>query len=261
MSEIQIYGEMSVLYDAAFAWDNAAEVAFLERELTPRRRRVLEPGCGSGRLLVPMAARGFEMVGIDASPQMLALTDGKLAERGLQAELIESDMSEFALSEPVDAAVCPIQTFAHLHSVTQSMRHLACVSRVLASNGLYLVQLGLSRLDAFTPTAPNQHNRWEFEFEGETVQSTWYGVEWNPRTHIETSRSEFEWLSGKDKGKVVYQDHSERVWDWDGWSSLIGLAGFQQVGAFDGDGEGYPALPLGDGLDDRVLVWHVLAKG
>ena len=80
MSEIQIYGEMSVLYDAAFAWDNAAEVAFLERELTPRRRRVLEPGCGSGRLLVPMAARGFEMVGIDASPQMLALTDGKLAE-------------------------------------------------------------------------------------------------------------------------------------------------------------------------------------
>ncbi|MEJ2133290.1 MAG: hypothetical protein P8Y95_17075, partial [Gammaproteobacteria bacterium] len=67
MSETHVYGEMAALYDAAFTWDNAAEVAFVERELTPRRHRVLEPGCGSGRLLVPLAARGFEMVGLDAA--------------------------------------------------------------------------------------------------------------------------------------------------------------------------------------------------
>ena len=260
MSETHLYEEMAPLYDAAFTWDNSAEVAFVERELTLRRRRVLEPGCGSGRLLVPMAARGFEMVGIDASPQMLALAEGKLAQGDLHGELIESDMSEFELAEAVDGAVCPIQTFAHLHTVTQAMRHLACMSRVLASNGLYLVQLGLWRLDRFTPTPPGEHNRWEFEFESDTLQSTWSGVDWNPKTQIQTSRSEFVWLSGKDKGKVVYTDHLERVWDWDGWSSLIGLAGFRQVAAFDGDDEDYPSLPLGSGLDDRELVWHMLAK-
>ncbi|MEE9253406.1 MAG: class I SAM-dependent methyltransferase [Pseudomonadales bacterium] len=261
MSESHVYGDMAALYDAAFTWDNSAEVDFIERELGPGRRRVLEPGCGSGRLLVPMAARGFEMLGIDSSAEMLALTEAKLTRQSLRAELIESDMSEFSLERPVDAAVCPIQTFGHLHGATQVMRHLICMSRSLASNGVYLVQMGLWRLDGFTPTPPGEHNRWEFEFEGETVQITWCGVEWNPRARVETQRSGFVWLSGPDAGRTVYDDHLMRVWDWDGWSTLVRLAGFRQVAAFDGDAEGYPELSPGDGLDGRELVWHVLVKG
>jgi SAM-dependent methyltransferase len=260
MSETHVYGEMAALYDAAFTWDNAAEVAFVERELTPRRHRVLEPGCGSGRLLVPLAARGFEMVGLDAAPQMLALARAKLDEQGLEAELVEGDMSDFEVNTPVDGAVCPVQTFAHLDTVAQAMRHLACMSRALTSNGVYLVQLGLSDIAGFEPTPPGEHNRWEFEFEGDTLQITWYGVDWDPKRQVETSRSEFVWLSGENAGKVVYDDHPMRVWDWDGWSSLVGLAGFRQLAAFDGDAEDYPTLPLGEELNDRILVWHLLGK-
>lgn len=258
MSESRIYDDFAALYDAAFSWDNSAEVDFIERELGPATQRVLEPGCGSGRLLVPLAARGFSMVGLDASSEMLALAKAKLSAQGFDAELVAADMTEFSLEAPVDAAVCPIQTFGHLDSVVRAMRHLACMSRSLAPGGVYLVQMGLSTLETFTPTPPGEHNRWEFEFEGETVRITWYGVDWNPRTHVETSRSEFVWLTGADAGRRVYEDHPMRVWDWDGWSSLIGLAGFEQVAAFDGADEGYAKLGPGPDLNDRPLVWQML---
>ena len=90
------------------------------------------------------------------------------------------------------------------------------------------------------------------------MQISWYVLDWNRRSHVATQRSEFVWLSWPDSGRTVYDDHLMRVWSWDGWSSLIGLAGFQQMAAFDGDAAGYPELPLGDGLDDRALVWHAL---
>src|SRR5215210_8633506 len=44
--------------------------------------RVLEVACGSGRVLVPLARAGHDVVGLDASPHMLALARGKLEAAG-----------------------------------------------------------------------------------------------------------------------------------------------------------------------------------
>jgi SAM-dependent methyltransferase len=58
-------------------------------EFTPRR--VLDFGCGVGRLLVPFARRAREVVGVDVSPSMLEEARRNLHERGLSnAELVGS---------------------------------------------------------------------------------------------------------------------------------------------------------------------------
>ena len=62
-------------YDAVFSADDEVEGRFLEELLrrhgTARRRggrvRVLEPACGSGRMVLELARRGFEVTGFDAS--------------------------------------------------------------------------------------------------------------------------------------------------------------------------------------------------
>jgi ubiquinone/menaquinone biosynthesis C-methylase UbiE len=57
---------------------------------------VLELGCGSGRVLVPLARAGHHVVGVDTSPHMLALAREKLAteapEVAARARLVQADL-------------------------------------------------------------------------------------------------------------------------------------------------------------------------
>src|SRR5207302_10604119 len=63
--------------------------------------RVLELACGTGRVLVPLAEAGNRVVGLDASPHMLALAREKLAAAGsavaTRARLVQGDMRCFRL--------------------------------------------------------------------------------------------------------------------------------------------------------------------
>ena len=69
----------------------------LYRELAAAQGgRVLELACGSGRVLVPLVQAGNRVVGLDASPHMLALARAKL-DTGTSARLIQGDMRDFQL--------------------------------------------------------------------------------------------------------------------------------------------------------------------
>jgi SAM-dependent methyltransferase len=81
----RIYGEEAELYDIAFDWDVDDEVDWLlERLGSPVS--VLEPGCGSGRMLEALVRRGVDAVGIDLSPEMLAIAERRAPGR-LRAHL------------------------------------------------------------------------------------------------------------------------------------------------------------------------------
>lgn len=64
-------------YAAFYDWENARtlgrrDVAFWRRTLREEDARTLELGCGTGRLLIPMARTGVPIVGVDRSPEMIA---------------------------------------------------------------------------------------------------------------------------------------------------------------------------------------------
>lgn len=90
---------------AAEGADLAGEARLLDAVL-PRGARVLDAGCGIGRVGGELAARGHQVIGVDADP---ALIDVALEEhpgsRWIVADLAVLDLSEFGESEPFDAAV------------------------------------------------------------------------------------------------------------------------------------------------------------
>jgi hypothetical protein len=59
----RIYAEEAELYDIAFGWD-VAEADWLVERLGPDCRTVLEPGCGTGRMLAALAERGLRVTRI-----------------------------------------------------------------------------------------------------------------------------------------------------------------------------------------------------
>ena len=78
--------------------DHSKEIDFWVRRIEEAGDPVLELGCGTGRVLVPLLERGFEIVGIDISEDMLARCLATCEAKGLQAELHEQSMLEFDLS-------------------------------------------------------------------------------------------------------------------------------------------------------------------
>lgn len=139
-------------YDIVFAADTRTEGRFLVEMLRrhgqggARRKlgRVLEPACGSGRLVCEMARRGFEVVGFDRNEAMLEYAREKLASRGLRARLEKADMTDFRFAGRFDLAHCLVSTFKYLLDEKGARAHLECVARALAPGGLYVVGLHLS---------------------------------------------------------------------------------------------------------------------
>lgn len=68
----------ALLYDLEYA-DHVEDVAFYVDRARNAAGRVLELGCGTGRLTVPIARAGVDVVGVDRSPAMLGALDGRVA--------------------------------------------------------------------------------------------------------------------------------------------------------------------------------------
>lgn len=139
-------------YDLAFRSETLPEANFIEaacrKYCSGKVRRLLEPACGTGRLVTELAARGYELVGVDLSRRSLAYLRRRLARRKLQAEILYADMSDFTLSKPVDAAYSTFDGFRHLLTEEAALSHLQSVARCLRTGGIYLLGFHLLPPDA-----------------------------------------------------------------------------------------------------------------
>lgn len=130
------------LYEIAFDRNRKSEVDFLDgsfRRFARRRvRRVLDIACGTGPHLIRLAERGYRTTGLDLSPKNIAFLRERVAAKGLEADLVVGDMTDFRLRQPVDAAICMQDSQGHLLTNQQLLAHLECVARALRPGGLYV---------------------------------------------------------------------------------------------------------------------------
>jgi SAM-dependent methyltransferase len=137
--------ELAEIYDAIYA--DRDDHAFWTA-LAPDEGAILELACGSGRVLLPLAREGHEIVGVDLSAQMLARCRTALAgepdEVRRRVRLVQADMTSFELGRRFALVTSPFRGFQHLTTVTQQ---LACLGRCHA----HLTPDGLLVLDLFNP--------------------------------------------------------------------------------------------------------------
>lgn len=130
------------LYDA---FPFAADIPLYQDLVVAEGGRVLEIACGTGRVLVPLAQAGHRVVGLDASPHMLAITREKLAQSGPEVRervrLIEGDMRSFDAGGPFDLAIIAVKSFAYLTERADQLRALRAVAAHLRPGGLLALDL------------------------------------------------------------------------------------------------------------------------
>lgn len=141
-------------YDLLFGSDWKAEYAFIcgcfVQHADRPVRRVFEPACGTGRLLIKLAQAGYRVSGLDLNPKAVDYCNARLKRLGFPPTAFVGDMTDFRLPRQIDAAFNTINSFRHLRTERQAENHLRCVARSLLKGGLYLLGFHLtpSRGDA-----------------------------------------------------------------------------------------------------------------
>lgn len=144
------YGPLSArFYDADKPHAHAAELAFYCAALPRDAGGVLEPMCGSGRLLVPLVGAGFGVDGADASAAMLARCEARLAQSARTARLFRQDVAELNVPFRYAAAFIAAGSF---QLITDPLRARQTLTQIRA----HLVPPGVLVLDLFVPPESEQ---------------------------------------------------------------------------------------------------------
>jgi cyclopropane fatty-acyl-phospholipid synthase-like methyltransferase len=139
------YGPLCTLfYDADKPAAPDAEIAWYAQRLPRDEGPLLELMCGSGRLLVPLAAQRFKLHGVDSSAAMLASCETRVAARGIEAPLFRQDLTQLNLPFRYAAAFVAVGSF---QLITEPGAALLALQRIRA----HLVEPGLLLLDMFVP--------------------------------------------------------------------------------------------------------------
>lgn len=106
---------------------------------TPGDKVVLDLGCGTGSMTIPLSRLGYEMIGLDLSLEMLTYAREREELEGQTGILwTQQDMTEFALYSPVDVVVSALDSMNHLWRRGDLQKCFTNVSEFLTPGGLFI---------------------------------------------------------------------------------------------------------------------------
>ena len=161
------YGYSVDFYDYIVPYGERRDIDFYKALAEEKNAPILELGCGTGRILIPLARQGTEITGLDIEPGMLERCRRKL--RGEPDEvrgrvtLIEGNMRDFDLGRTFGLVTAPFRAFQHLETAEDQISCLESVRRHLADDGTLV-------LDLFNPSMAyllDESRREEFGDEAE----------------------------------------------------------------------------------------------
>jgi len=112
----------------------AADLPLWEELAQRQDGPVLELGCGTGRVALHLARRGYEVTGLDLDPELLAELESRGAD--LPVRTIEADAREFALAAPAALVLAPTHLLQLLPDAGERAESLACIAAALRPGGL-----------------------------------------------------------------------------------------------------------------------------
>jgi SAM-dependent methyltransferase len=150
--EYEEYAFVADLYDHVTAYRERPDIGFYVEAARQSGGPVLELGCGTGRVLLPTARAGVDIVGVDLSPHMLGVCRKRLANEPAdvqsKVQLVLADMRDFSFSRKFKLITIPFRAFQHLTTSADQLACLENVRRHLADGGVLILDLFNPSLDA-----------------------------------------------------------------------------------------------------------------
>jgi len=225
-STLDAYESLAAHYDLFTAgYDHGRWIDALDRlarEHGLSGRRVLDLGCGTGRALGPLLERGYEVVGCDLSPSMIAVA----GERHPGVELHVADMRRLPDLGPFDLVLCLDDAVNYLLDEHELSAALQSIRSVLTETGLLIfdVNTSLAYESAFA--------RDRVVSDGDRVLA-WRGDGLDDRQRL--ARATIEIFSALPEAGVWTREqsvHIQRYWRDAEMAELVTAAGMHVAGRF-----------------------------
>ncbi len=207
---------------------------------------VLDLGCGTGSMTLEMAARGYDMIGIDASPDMLARAYERMYADGKSGILfLQQDMRSFELYGTVGAVISSLDCVNYLTGEDDLERCFALVHNYLDPDGLFL-------FDVNTPYK-FRHVYGDNAYVLEDERSL---CAWQNDFDVQSGLCRFYLSVFCEQKDGRYERHdeeqAERCYTEEELRSALERAGFAEITFFGDTDESAPT--------DTTERWHVVAR-
>lgn len=137
-----------LFYDYWHQSTNSQEIAFYAHYAQQTDGPILELGCGTGRLLLPLAHAGYHIEGLDIDATMLALCTKKAADQKIPVTLHQQSISSLYLQKKYALIISALETFQHITDYQEVKKALNAIYTHLTNNGTLLIYLSLPWLYA-----------------------------------------------------------------------------------------------------------------
>lgn len=143
-----IYDLLAPVYDAInkeidyVRWADFIEKIIEKNSGFPEENLILDLGCGTGKMTMELAKRGYDMTGVDLSSEMLDIARIEAEKNGISNILwLNQDMRNFELYGTVGVTVSCLDCMNHLTSVGDFKKCLSLVHNYLVPGGLFIFDM------------------------------------------------------------------------------------------------------------------------
>jgi SAM-dependent methyltransferase len=227
LAGVQPYRWLAEHFDRVFTgyrgFIDAAHRSIVE-PILPQVRVACDLACGTGMTALDLAARGFRMYGVDLSPGMCRAARRNAREQKLPLRVIQADMRDFRLPEPVDLILSEYDAINHVPRHSDLRRVSSAVARALNPGGWFFFDVNnLAAFDKYW------RGTWWIEKPGIVLVT-------NNGHNLKRRRAwcDCEWFVQEGR---LWRRHTERVeevcWTEEEIRDALTAAGFGQIKVWD----------------------------
>lgn len=191
------------------------------------RGLLLDLGCGTGTLSFLLEEKGFDIIGVDASEDMLSIANEKKYESESSALFLCQKAEELDLYGTIQCAVSSLDTFNHIDSIEKIEKAISKVSLFMDMNGIFI----------FDMNTPYKHKNIlgnnTFIYDMDEVYCVWQNAYDKRDEKTDIDLDFFIKSEDDDTFRRYSESFSEYIYDIDDIIDIIKKCGFTLLGTVD----------------------------